>query len=81
MQQTGQNPVPGSTFEPALPDSDAHLFCIGTVLNFKSFSFSLAYDYQLPEERTKITNLYGSTANGKYSSDMHLLAASLKYKF
>jgi long-chain fatty acid transport protein len=77
----GRNPVPDSTFEPALPDSDVHLFCIGTVLNFKKFSLSLAYDYQLPEERTKITNLYGSTANGKYSSDMHLLAASLKYKF
>jgi long-chain fatty acid transport protein len=77
----GQNPVPDSTFEPALPDSDVHLFCIGTVLNLKRFSLSLAYDYQLPEERTKTTNLYGSTANGKYSSDMHLLAAGLKYKF
>ena len=34
----GQNPVPDSTFEPAIPDSDTHLFCIGTGLNFKRLS-------------------------------------------
>lgn len=80
----GQNPVPDTTFEPAIPDSDTHLFCIGTGLKFKRLSLDLAYAYQLQENRTKdnaIRDLSGSTANGKYSTDIHLLAASLKYEF
>jgi len=79
-----QNPVPDSTFEPAIPDSDTHLFCIGTGLNFKKISLDLAYAYQLQLDRTKnnsISDPFGSAANGTYSTDIHLLAASLKYKF
>jgi long-chain fatty acid transport protein len=80
----GRNPVPDSTFEPAIPDSDTHLFCIGTGLNFKQFGLDLAYAYQMQDDRTKnnnISDLFGATANGHYTTDIHLLAASLKYKF
>jgi long-chain fatty acid transport protein len=79
----GQNPVPDSTFEPAIPDSDTHLFCVGTDLSFRKFSLALAYAYQLQLDRTKGSNLNdpSGTANGKYSADIHLLAASLTYRF
>jgi long-chain fatty acid transport protein len=78
----GQNPVPDTTFEPAIPDSDTHLFCIGTGLSFNRFGIDLAYAYQLQTDRTK-NNAIGDPfpANGKYSTDIHLLAASLKYRF
>lgn len=83
----GQNPVPDETFEPAIPDSDTHLFCVGTDLKFKKFSVALAYAYQLQRDRTKNNNIGDpfspgtGTANGKYSTDIHLLAASLAYRF
>jgi long-chain fatty acid transport protein len=78
----GQNPVPDSTFDPTIPDSDTHLFCVGTGLNFGKLTIDLAYAYQLQEERTK-SNVIGAPmpANGKYSTDIHILAASLKYWF
>jgi long-chain fatty acid transport protein len=83
----GQNPVPDSTFEPAIPDSDTHLFCVGAELNFRKFNVALAYAYQLQDERTKNNNIGdpfqpgSGTANGKYSTDIQLLALSLAYKF
>jgi long-chain fatty acid transport protein len=83
----GQNPVPDSTFEPAIPDSDTHLFCVGTDLNFHKFSIALAYAYQLQLDRTKNNSLGDpvspgtGTANGKYSTDIQLVAASLAYRF
>jgi long-chain fatty acid transport protein len=83
----GQNPVPDSTFEPAIPDSDTHLFCIGADLNFRKLNVALAYAYQLQDDRTK-NNTIGDpfrpgsgTANGRYSTDIQLLALSLAYKF
>jgi hypothetical protein len=47
----------------------------------------LAYAYQLQDERTKNNNIGdpfqpgSGTANGKYSTDIQLLALSLAYKF
>ncbi|OPY84024.1 MAG: 47 kDa outer membrane protein precursor [Syntrophus sp. PtaU1.Bin208] len=77
----GQNPVPDSTFDPSIPDSDVHLFCIGGEARFGNFSTALSYAYQLQDDRTKSTNRYGAIANGEYDSDIHLLALSLRYKF
>ncbi len=82
------NPVPDETFEPSIPDSDTHLFCVGTELTFKKLTMSFSYAYQLLENRTKSNSigdpfgLPGSgTANGRYGTDMHLLAASLIFKY
>lgn len=77
----GWNPVPDSTFEPAIPDSDSHLFCLGGELRRGSMTLSLGYGYQLQKGRSKSTNQYGSVANGDYDSDLHLLALSLGYRF
>jgi len=78
----GKNPVPDSTFDPSIPDSDTHLFAAGTGLNFGKCTVDLAYAYQLQEDRKK-KNTIGSSnpANGKYSTDIHILAVSLKYGF
>ncbi len=77
----GWNPVPASTFEPAIPDSNTHLFCVGEETRFGRMTVALGYAYQLQEERSKTTNLYGPVANGTYSSYLHLLGLSLGYKF
>ena len=78
----GNTPVPDSTFDPTIPDADTHLFSIGTDVDYKKFKVSLAYAYQLLENRNK-SNAIGdpAPANGKYETDAHLLALGLTYKF
>ncbi len=77
----GSNPVPDSTFEPAIPDSNVHLFCIGGEAHLKKLTVALAYAYQLQYERSKSTNQYGPFANGTYNSHTHLFGVSLGYGF
>lgn len=81
----GQNPIPDSTFEPAVPDSDTQLFTVGTELSFDHLKLALAYGFQLQEDRDKKTNQYtaldGSTANGRYENHLHLAGVSLTYAF
>jgi long-chain fatty acid transport protein len=77
----GWNPVPDSTFEPAITGSNSHLFSVGGEAHFNRLKVALAYAYQLQEERTKTTNLYGPIANGTYNSDLHLLGLSAGYSF
>jgi long-chain fatty acid transport protein len=73
--------VPDSTFEPAIPDSNSHLFCIGGEARVKNFTFDLAYAYQLQEDRSKGFNKYGQIAMGEYKSYLNMLALSIGYKF
>jgi long-chain fatty acid transport protein len=75
------NPVPDSTFEPAIPDSDTHLFTVGSELTYDQFKVALAYGFQLQEDRDKETNEYGTVANGSYENYIHLAAISLSYAF
>ncbi len=82
----GQNPIPDSTFEPAVPDSDTHLFTVGTELTFNNLKLALAYGFQLQEDRDKETNQYPilgdpSIANGTYENHLHLAGISLTYAF
>ena len=77
----GWNPVPDSTFEPAIPDANTHLFCVGTDMTFSTVTLSVSYAYQLQEERIKSTNDYGNFANGTYNADIHLLGLSVGYRF
>jgi long-chain fatty acid transport protein len=81
----GKNPIPDNTFEPAVPDSDTHLFTVGSELTFDNLKLALAYGFQLQEDRDKKTNQYtsldGSTANGHYENHIHLAGISLTYAF
>jgi long-chain fatty acid transport protein len=82
----GSNAVPSYTFDPSIPDSDTHIFCFGSDLNFNPFKVGLSYAYQYYQDRNK-NNAVGASldpttsANGKYQSDAHLFAVSLGYKF
>lgn len=76
----GWNPIPDTTFEPSVPDSNTHLLCVGTETKFNQFKLAVSYAYQVQEERRK-NNMVGSGAgNGIYTSDIHLLGISLVYK-
>jgi long-chain fatty acid transport protein len=79
-----ENPVPDTTFEPAVPDSDTHLFCVGTDMKFKKFKIAMSYAYQLQEDRDK-NNIIGveegGAANGRYETELHLVGVSLVYRF
>ncbi len=88
----GENAVPNETFEPIIPDSDAHLFTIGTDLKKDAWTFSAAFGYEYHEERTKNNDVgdpLGSlaagfpvgTANGDYNTDIYLFALSMGYAF
>jgi len=78
------NPVPDATFDPSIPDADAHLFTVGSGLSFGDWSLDIAYGFEHHRSREKnnlIGAASGSTANGKYSADIHLAAVSVGYRF
>jgi long-chain fatty acid transport protein len=88
----GNNAVPSDTFEPIIPDADAHLFTVGTDLTFGQWTVSGAFGYEHHEDRDKNNSLgdpLGSaiagqpvnTANGTYETDIYLFALSLGYAF
>jgi long-chain fatty acid transport protein len=85
----GSNAVPSYTFDPSIPDSDTHIFCFGSDLNFKPFKVGVSYAYQYYTDRNKNNQIGASpfdpslstAANGKYQSDAHLFAVNLGYKF
>jgi long-chain fatty acid transport protein len=83
----GNNPVPDSTFEPIIPDSDAHLFTIGTDLTYGQWTVSGAFGYEYHESREKDNDLAdplgtpGTSANGDYDTDIYLVGLSVGYKF
>ncbi|MBW1940513.1 MAG: outer membrane protein transport protein [Deltaproteobacteria bacterium] len=80
-----ENPVPDDTVEPSIPDSDTHLFCVGTDMKFKKFKIAMSYAYQLQEDRNKNNFVGGKdpsrSANGRYETELHLLGLSLAYRF
>ncbi|MBJ6723392.1 OmpP1/FadL family transporter [Geomesophilobacter sediminis] len=77
----GTNPVPDRTFEPAVPDADTHLFCLGAGVRRQRLQLDLGYGYQLQKSRVKNTNQYGAQANGRYEADLHLVGVSVGYRF
>ncbi len=84
----GGNPIPDTTFEPAIPDANTHLFTIGTTIKQKKFKVDLAYGYQILQGREKnnsvtdpVSGLTAFSANGEYKSHLHLVSVSLTYTF
>lgn len=87
----GGNPVPDKTFEPGIPDSNTHIFTIGTGLKSQRMKIDLAYAYQMLESREKNNTIdynqfdgllnVATSANGRYDSRLHLVSISLTYLF
>ncbi|ORJ63325.1 OmpP1/FadL family transporter [Geothermobacter hydrogeniphilus] len=78
------NPVPASTFDPSVPDADAQLLTLGAGFSLDRWTLDLAYGFEHHRSRNKNNAVGASTgfaANGKYSTDLHLVAASLAYQF
>ncbi len=87
-----ENPIPNSTFEPMIPDSDTHLFTLGTDLSFGVWTVSGAFGFEHHEDRDKKNSIGDSlgslvagqavgTANGQYETDIYLLGLSIGYAF
>ncbi|MBN2083974.1 MAG: protein kinase [Anaerolineales bacterium] len=84
------NPVPDGTFEPAIPDTDIHIFNAGAVLRHKAISVGIAYGYQLSEERVKENSIDdnpfdgvfhpATSANGRYDTGIHVLGISVTFR-
>ncbi|MBN2426771.1 MAG: TonB-dependent receptor [Deltaproteobacteria bacterium] len=73
----GDNPVPDSSFDPSIPDSDTHLFTLGADIDVGNATISLGYGFQKQKDRDKD---YGD-AMGTYSTEAHLFALSIGYRF
>jgi long-chain fatty acid transport protein len=80
-------PVPNSSFEPQVPDSNRHIFTVGQDLKIWRFTLGIAYNYIMSEARTK-NNTIGTNgvpvplqANGRYQSDIHSLGMSWSVNF
>jgi long-chain fatty acid transport protein len=88
----GENAVPNKAIEPIIPDSDVHLFTIGTDLTCDAWTLSAAFGYEYHDSRTKnnavgdplgsqLAGMPVATANGEYDTDIYLLGLSVGYKF
>ena len=83
------SPVPNSTLEPQVPDSNRHIFAVGGDLKIKRLTLGIAYNFILNEPRWKdntftINGLPLPNAfqvNGKYESTTHSLGLSSKFEF
>lgn len=88
----GENAVPGSTFEPLIPDTDAHLFTLGVGWKTGAWTINGAFGYEHHDSRKKDNALgdpLGSilagaptgTASGTYEADIYLSSLSVVYQF
>lgn len=82
----GENAVPDSTFEPLIPDTDAHLYTVGADWVSGSWSISGAFGYETHEKRDKANTLGDPltgipVANGSYETDIYLVGVSVGYRF
>ena len=88
----GKDAVPGSTFEPLVPDTNAHLFTFGVGWKTGAWTITTAFGYE-HHERGKKDNTLGDplgsivdgkptkTANGTYEADIYLSSLSVAYRF
>jgi long-chain fatty acid transport protein len=85
------NPVPDSTFDPSIPDANAHLFTIGTDIKYGALRGGISYGFQKMVSRTKNNTVDdnpndgifnpATAANGEYNTDIHLIGLTLSYMF
>jgi long-chain fatty acid transport protein len=70
--------VPNESFNPAIPDSNRHIFSAGVGQHYDQFNWSFAYQYTYGPKRTIIQN---SVADGDYRFNSHAFFLSLGYDF
>lgn len=73
-----ENSVPTESFNPAIPDSNRHIFSGGVGQHYDHFNWFLAYQYTYGPRRTVVQN---TVADGDYRFDSHAVSLSLGYDF
>ncbi len=82
-------PVPASSLEPQVPDSNRHIFSVGGDLKVWRLNLGIAYNFILNESRHK-DNLFaingvplpaGAQVNGRYQSHTHSIGLSSTIEF
>jgi len=81
-------PIKDVDFNPGIPGEDRHVFSLGYGYDFnENTTVDLAYAYVYFKKRYQTTSPAtppgspNSVKNGTYKTDVHILAASLSYKF
>ncbi|MFH1782635.1 MAG: outer membrane protein transport protein [Candidatus Omnitrophota bacterium] len=79
-----ETPVPDSTMETALPDSDRHGVSVGFGYKFKDFTVDMAYLAVFFEDRT-IDNNVGAASeasiDGEYEQFVHIVGIGFTYEY
>lgn len=80
-----ENSVPDATFNPLVPDSDRHIFSLGTGRTQGRWNWDVAYQLAWGPGRTVAGNALvfpvGATANGRFTFLSHALTLSAGYEF
>ena len=81
-----ENSVPNQNFNPAIPDTNIHVFSLGIGYKYKNWSYNLSTQYGSTLSDRAVndsitTSLAGETADGKYRYDYHAFALSVGYHF
>jgi long-chain fatty acid transport protein len=70
--------VPTESFNPAIPDSNRHIFSAGFGQSYDHFNWNVAYQYTYGPARDIVQ---GTAADGTYRFDSHAVTLSLGYNF
>ena len=70
--------IPDRTFDPSLPDANAHIFCFGAGWEKKNFALALSQEVSFPEDR-KIAE--GGPFDGTYKSFNLITTLNVQYNF
>jgi long-chain fatty acid transport protein len=73
-----ENSVPNESFNPAVPDSNRHVFSLGFGRKLERYSWDIAYQYAHGPSR-QISQ--GTAADGSYRFNSHALSFSVGYHF
>lgn len=73
-------PAPGSV-DPMLPDADRHVLAAGFGYRLRQWSLDVGYLIQFLQERTASGSINTPPSNGTYDSTIHVLTASVGYRF
>jgi len=75
-----ENSVPESSFNPAVPDSDRHIFSLGAGRNYEHWRWDLAYQLAYGPSRDVTGTPFG-LADGRYEFISHAINLSIGYAF
>jgi len=84
-----ESSIPDSTYNPAIPDADRHIFSLGVGYKKDQLAMQLGYQYAHSPDRTVQgspsappgTFPAGQTADGTYRNRYHALTTSISYDF